>query len=132
MVEYGFQFIKTPYQWGASDFSHFDCSSFVQEVHSAVGYDPMGDQNAQGLYEYYKTRWEERVGRGSVLFFGKSLSTISHVAIALGDLHGSMLEAGGGNQWTRTDEDAKKSNAFVRIRPIARRNDFLIGLYPKE
>lgn len=132
MVMYGFQFIKTPYGYGGDNFSRFDCSGFVQELLHCVNLDPIGDQNAQGLYDFFKTRWEVKVEKGSLLFFGKSLTTISHVAIALGNINYSMLESGGGDQWTRTDDDAKKANAFVRIRPIARRHDFLVGLYPKD
>lgn len=131
MVNYGYQFIKTPYKFGGGDFSHFDCSGFVQEAISSV-FHLHEDKNCQSLYLFYKDKWEERVARGSLLFFGKSLTAITHISIALGDIDGSMLEAGGGNQWTRTDEDAQKANAFVRIRPIARRKDFLMGLYPKE
>lgn len=130
MVSYAWEFLKTPYRWGGGDFTHYDCSGYVQEVLQSVNFDIPGDQTAQTLHDHLKETWVPKIERGSVLFFGKSLTSISHTALALDDLH--MIEAGGGNQWTRTDEDAKKANAFVRVRPIARRKDLLLGLYPKE
>jgi hypothetical protein len=63
------------------------------------------------------------VKRGSILFFGKNVTTISHIAISINDK--LMIESGGGDAGTISKEKAALCNAFVRIRPI--RSD-LVGI----
>jgi cell wall-associated NlpC family hydrolase len=132
MVNYACEFIKVPYIWGGDDFSGLDCSGFCQECLASVGWDLFGDQTAQALYNLLSLEWEaiSVIKRGSLVFFGSSQSSIKHVAIMYDKHH--MIEAGGGDRTTTSVDSAIKRNAFVRIRPITNRKDFIAALYPKE
>lgn len=129
MIAYALKFIGIPYIWGGNHPAlGYDCSGFIQEILSSVGLDPKGDQSAQTLYIILKQgTWKEGLQPGALLFFGKSEHLITHVALQVDSHH--MIEAGGGGSSTRTKEDAIKSNAFIRIRPIANRSDLINGLY---
>lgn len=132
MVNYACEFIKTPFVWGGDDFSGFDCSGFIQEVLASVGLDPKGDQTAQKLYDTLSKQWQQitTARRGALVFFGKSLSEITHVAVMYDRHH--MIEAGAGGKRTLTIGDAIKQNAFVRMRPLNNRSDLLTILFPME
>lgn len=130
MVTYAQYFIKTPYVWGGNNFSGYDCSGFVQEALASIGLDPKGDQSAQTLYDYFSTRWDERINRGSLLFFGRSKREITHTAIAVSK--NFMIEAGGGGHLITNESTARAANAFIRIRPIDMRKDLIAGLFPRE
>lgn len=127
VLKYALSFIGTPYRWGGSDrFTGFDCSGFIQEVLDAVGIDPRGDQTAQGLYNAFSQCEIDHtapIPECALLFFGKSKSQITHVAMSLGS--GSMIEAGGGGSKTVTTADAISQNACIRIKSIYRRNDLV-------
>jgi cell wall-associated NlpC family hydrolase len=119
MISVGMSLLNIPYKWGGSN-NHdgYDCSGFIQELLSCIGKDPKGDQDAQSLYNYLSIseEWEKKLDRGSILFFGKDIKDITHVAIALSnDL---MLECGGGDRTTLSLIDALKKGAKVRVRPI--------------
>lgn len=118
MMDYAMRMLFVPYKWGgASPLEGLDCSGFVQECLASIGKDPRGDQTAMGLYNALLPNTREDVIRyGSILFFGPSKKEITHTAIAYNDK--VMIEAGGGGSKTLTFEDAKKHQAFVRIRPI--------------
>lgn len=121
LVAYAMQFVGTPYVWGVRD-----CSWFVQEILKSVGLDPKGDQNAQMLYTIFHKEGVVPRGRGALCFYGKSVSTITHVAFMINEVQ--VIEAGGGDSTTVTKELAeKKDGAFVRIRPYNHRPD-LIGI----
>ena len=127
MIDYAKSFIGTPYLWGGESFGGFDCSGFVQEVLKCVGLDPKGDQTAQALYNYFsKKSLGSGIQKGSLLFFGKSLEKITHVAIAIDHYH--MIEAGGGGINTINVSTAIKQKAMVRIRPIKNRNDIISAI----
>lgn len=135
LTEYLSKFIGRCYIWGGNGTGKtvhgFDCSGFVLEGLVAFGLYNGPDITAQGLYDHLtKTAtWKEgRVDNahdGDILFFVKSLSKITHVAVALGD--GLMLEAGGGGSSCKT---AATSTGFVRIRPI--RKDVVACVYLKK
>lgn len=128
--EYALKFLGHPYIWGGDGsgrcFGGFDCSGLAVECLRAFGVVNC-DLTAQGLYDYltYVCKkidfldWES----SDILFFGKSLREITHVAIAIGD--GLMVEAGGGGAKCKTLET---STGMVRIRPISSRKDFLAAL----
>jgi cell wall-associated NlpC family hydrolase len=125
MIDYAKTFIGTPYIWGGSGAGGFDCSGFIQEILKCVDLDPKGDQTAQKLFEFFsKNAKGSGISAGSILFWGKSEEKITHVSLALGYFH--HIEAGGGGSKTRTVEDAQRTGAMVRIRPINSRKD-LIG-----
>jgi len=130
LQRYAYQFIGKPYRWGGDDpIDGFDCSGLVQELLAAVEMDPPGDQNAQALYDHFKTRNQGRVlGLGALCFYGESLTKITHVAMMIDSV--SVIEAGGGGSKTNTLKDAAEQNAFVRLRRFDRRKDLLAVLMP--
>ncbi len=133
MIRYAETFLggKTPYLWGGKNFKGYDCSGFVSEILACAGLDPSGDQNAQNIYDYFsKKGWKEQLSRGSLLFFGKNKKGITHVAMAIS--HTFMVEAGGGDHHTISEEAAYQANAFVRIRTIDHRKDLVSTLFPGE
>lgn len=129
MVMYAQYFIKTPYVWGGNNYSGYDCSGFVQEALASVGLDPKGDQSAQTLYDYFSQRWDEKLNRGSLLFFGRSKKEITHVALAVS--RNFMIEAGGGGHLITNEATARAANACIRIRPIDNRSDLVSTLFPR-
>lgn len=124
-------FLKLPYKWGGDDtIKGFDCSGLVQELLAMIGLDPAGDQTAQALYDHFKDKSNEgRRGVGTLVFFGKSVSRITHIGLML-DEH-TMIEAGGGGSKTTSLEAAAQANAYVRLRPFNRRSDLVAVLNPK-
>ena len=135
LTEYLKKFIGRPYIWGGngSGKTHggFDCSGLVLEGLWALGLYSGTDTTAQGLYNNLVklANWKEgnidHANDGDLLFFGKSTSKITHVAVALGD--GLMLEAGGGGSKCTTETN---STGFVRVRPI--RSDVVACVYIKK
>jgi len=130
MIAYAKTWLGIPYKWGGDSPKGVDCSGYVQLVLQKVGLDPKGDQTAQCLYNHFLQTGKKIVvpREGALLFFGKSLKSITHIAIALSSTE--MIEAGGGGSKTRTREDAERDNAWVRIKPITNRRDLLITIMP--
>ena len=137
ILEYSKRFVGIPYIWGGSHPSYgMDCSALVQHLLASVGFDPPGDQTAQTLYYSLKSlgfcdeiQTDAEKKPGVVLFFGTSLQTICHVALAIDPQH--MIEAGGGGRNTVDVKSAIAREAFVRVRPIANRKDLVACLLPK-
>lgn len=130
--EYALKFIGRPYVWGGDGSGKcgggFDCSGLVLECLQAFGILPSGDKTAQGIYEALcKIGWVavpvKAVAHDDVLFFGKDLKHITHVAIAIGG--GLMVEAGGGGSKCKTPAT---STGMVRVRPISWRKDLVAVL----
>lgn len=132
LIRYAYQFVGLPYRWGGDDtIKGFDCSGLVQELYASIGYDPSGDQTAQGLYDLLKEDAHENVFRpGALAFYGKSKAEITHVAMFVS--YSQVIEAGGGGSKTKTIEDASIQNAYVRIRPYNKRQDLVAVILPKE
>ena len=111
-------FIGTPYVWGgeSKEEGGFDCSGFLYNVLRASGYDVPRD-TAQGYYKRYcLNRCEDK--SGALLFFGKSLNNITHVAISLGG--GYMIESRGTKANTKS-----KPGIGVVISKTTRRKDLV-------
>ena len=125
-------FIGAPYIWGGDGSGKcgggFDCSGLVLEGLWALGLYDGHDTTAQGLYKALKAKGWLEVPRHlesdcDVLFFGKDLHHITHVALAIGgDL---MVEAGGGGSKCKTQAT---STGMVWIRPISWRNNLVSAL----
>ena len=130
--EYSLKFLGRPYIWGGDGSGKcgggFDCSGLVVECLRAFGHVDC-DCTAQGLHDRLLVKWERvclldwKSASSDLLFFGKSESKITHVAIAIGD--GLMVEAGGGGAKCKTLET---STGMVRIRPISSRKDIVAVL----
>jgi len=130
VISYAMTFLGIQYRWGGDDpILGYDCSGFVQEVLSAFGADPKGDQTADGLYRIFKKDPDatETLAAGSLLFFG-SERRITHVALAIDRYR--MIEAGGGGSKCKSIEAAAACNAFIRIRPINNRKDLVTAILP--
>lgn len=127
MLNYAMLFIGIPYIYGGNNpLTGMDCSGFVCECLKSIGViESHRDFSARELFKLLSenNKLTQKVERGCVVFFGKSASMISHVAIALSDK--IMIESGGGDSSTISKERAANANAFVRIRPI--RKD-LVGI----
>lgn len=126
-------FLKLPYIWGGDDpIKGFDCSGLVQEFLAMLGLDPAGDQNAQALYNHFLTRARltPKPTIGSLCFYGKSVSEITHVAMMLDGY--TIIEAGGGGSKSIDASSAALMNAYTRLRPYNRRADLVAVVTPKD
>ncbi len=127
--------LNIPYVWGgANPLTGLDCSGFVIWCLQSVGLWGKGDTTAQGLYAHFKISGQlldkeaVDIPVGTLVFFGSSVSTITHVGMYIDD--DIMIEAGGGGSNTKTPDDAKKSGACVRARPINSRRDLVALVSP--
>jgi cell wall-associated NlpC family hydrolase len=132
IYDYAIKLLGLPYRWGGnSALSGFDCSGLVLELLTASGAWPHGeDSSAQGIFDkLYATSHHNVFDFGSLVFYGRAQTSITHVGFCL-DNH-TMIEAGGGGQRTTSFEIAKDSGAVVRIRPINYRRDLVAILMPQ-
>lgn len=133
LSEYALKFVGRPYIWGGDGSGKcgggFDCSGLVLECLWALGILQQGDLTAQGIYDilYRQLGWynsgKDKEKTDDILFFGKDLKHITHVAICIGN--GLMVEAGGGGSKCRTPAT---STGMVRVRPISWRKDLVAVL----
>lgn len=126
---YATRYVGVPYLYGGNNpLTGFDCSGLACEVLKAFDVIKVSDLNAQQLHAVLSRDGTEVTPQlGAILFFGQSVHSISHVAIAVSDK--LMIEAGGGDRTTVNLEEAKRRNAFVRQRPI--RKDLVSAILPK-
>lgn len=124
-------FAGTPYLYGGKNpLTGLDCSGLVVELLMAAGAVPFGfEANAQGIYSLLSGNDHCLDGQlGALAFFGPSVKAIDHVGFCLDEAR--MIEAGGGHADCITIEIAKKESAFVKVRPIRYRRDFLCVIMP--
>lgn len=82
VLEYAAQFLGTPYVYGGSSPSGFDCSGFTSYVFkNTVGSIP---RVAQAQYDATTRVSRDDLLPGDLVFFGSSTSSISHVGIYVG------------------------------------------------
>jgi cell wall-associated NlpC family hydrolase len=127
MCDYAEKFIGTAYTWGGSSADEgFDCSGYIQEVLSSKGRDYRGDQTAQAMYKLMvadERYTSNEILAGTVLFYGRSVFEITHIALAVDTEE--MIEAGGeGSRATRL--------GMVRKRPINNRSDLVAAIHLGE
>lgn len=128
LYDYAMRFVGLPYRWGGDDaIDGFDCSGLVVELLQSVGVLPKGfDSNAAGFWNFPAFAKADAARFGSLAFFG--LPTVTHIGFCLSDT--LMLEAGGGCAKTTSKEAAAAANAYVRVRPIKGRGDFVGFRHP--
>lgn len=97
MVAIGKNLMGTPYVWGGSSLSGFDCSGFIYYAANQAGY-KIGRYSAAGYYD--RTYYVDKPQPGDLVFFeGTYKPGISHVGIYLGgsqfihadEKHGIMI-----------------------------------------
>ena len=117
-IEKAKAYIGTPYVWGGESMAEggFDCSGLVYNVLRDSGYNVPRD-TAQGYYKRYcLNRCDDKVG--ALLFFGKSIKSITHITISLGN--GYMIESRG----TKSNTKSKPGMGVV-ISKTTRRKDLV-------
>lgn len=133
LYDYAISFIGKPYYWGGDDpMQGFDCSGLVIELLKSCGMLPRRfDATSQGLYNRFRSKSELRrhCQFGALCFYGRDKRRITHIAFGLDDKR--ILEAGGGNSRTKSEDIAIDQNAFVRVRPVASRSDLVAILMPR-
>lgn len=120
---YLMSFIGKPYIYGGNQPGiGADCSGAVIEWLGFLGIDVGRDRTSQDLF--YWARERERMsatGIGSMAFYGSGINSIEHVAMMIDSYR--VIEFGGGDETTKTEEDAKKRGACCRVRQLAHRKD---------
>lgn len=116
--------IGTPYVWGGDcdEEGGLDCSGYVYKVLNLSGI-KVGRTTAQGYYNKYKKNTSTKTTAGALLFFGKDLANITHVAISAGG--GKMYESIGSSKNTKSNK-----GKGVTLSQCSRRRDFLAAALP--
>jgi len=119
-ADYGYQnFLGIGYAFGGkSPDEKFDCSGLISECLKAYNLLPYNALlNSQMLYDTLKDFGiNSEIKKDSLLFFGRSVDEIDHVAICMNEWQ--MLEAAG--------ESRKPTlKGSVRVRPIAIRKNLV-------
>ncbi len=84
LVNYAYNFLGTPYVWGGTSTSGFDCSGFTQYVYAQMGYSikrTAQQQYNNNGYEVFDLQL------GDLVFFSNTYSSsgVTHVGIYIGD-----------------------------------------------
>ena len=119
-LEIAKRFIGTPYVWGGDNEVEggLDCSGYLYNVLKGSGIQVSRD-TAQGYYNKFKPfEVKSYIESGDLLFFGKSTSKITHVAIAVDNKH--MIESVG-----KKSNTIKNKGKGVCINLISRRKDLV-------
>lgn len=131
LLEYAKSFLGVRYVYGGDDYGGVDCSGYISELLRSCGMIRNKERfNAQQFYDMFQNNGSINVfAPGSLAFYGKSVTEITHIAFMISN-H-SIIEAGGGTSETTTLDQAIQQNAFVRIRPVKYRQDFLCTIRPR-
>lgn len=123
-VRYIQRFAGIPYIWAGDDpIVGFDCSGLALEMLKRAGkVKEAEDMTAHDLMTKYMHHTVKIPMVGCLVFFGNR-QRASHVGICIDEK--TMIEAGGGNSETETEDDAARQNAYIKERPINRRSDIL-------
>lgn len=126
--------VGCPYVWGGQNpWTGLDCSGFVIWVFQVFGVLPAGDWTAAGLRAHFATMTEkgaQAVELGDLVFYGVDPQHITHIMLGLGG--GLVIGASGGGPLTTTVEQARRTGAQVKVKPIRYRADLVSVLATRE
>lgn len=125
IVQNAIKYLGKPYVWGGESDAEggYDCSGYVYNVLNDSGI-KIGRTTAQEYYNKYKGNASNKKVAGALLFFGKSVTSITHVAIASGDgVH--MYESIGSSKNTKTNKGKGVTYSY-----ISRRKDLVAVCTP--
>ena len=113
-------YLGKPYVWGGESMEEggYDCSGYAYRVLKDSGY-PVCRTTAQGYSKLGVTVPYEKAEPGDLLFFGKSTSAITHIAIYAGA--GTMYESIGGSKNTKYNP-----GKGVSYSKVSRRSDLIL------
>ena len=130
LAQTAMSFLGTPYIYGGNTRYGMDCGGLVMEILKSAGAAPPYDHNSQMLYDYFEHRGEwNRYGIGTLVFYGKNVTAIEHVALMIDDRNKRIIEAHGNRSVTDPIE-ALKLGYEVRIRHIDYRKDRVAVIRP--
>lgn len=111
-------YLGKPYVWGGESEAEggYDCSGFVYSVLNKCGMKVLRT-TAQGYSALGKT--VTSIKAGDLLYFGKSVKRITHMAIAINSTQ--MIESRGNSKNTKTNK-----GKGVSITNISHRNDLVL------
>ena len=115
LVNYAMNFLGTPYVWGGTTTSGFDCSGFTKYVYQQFGY-TINRTAAQQLGNGYSVSSLEP---GDLVFFNNTYSTsaaASHVGIYIGD--NQFIHAASGGVKITSLSDSYYSSRYIGARRI--------------
>lgn len=125
IVDNAIKYLDKPYVWGGESDAEggYDCSGYVYNVLNDSGI-KVSRTTAQGYYNKYKGNASNKKVAGALLFFGKSNTSIKHVAIASGDgVH--MYESIGSSKNTINNKGKGVTYSY-----ISRRKDLVAVCTP--
>lgn len=114
------KYLGRPYVWGGESMSEggYDCSGYFYNVARDSGY-KVNRTTAQGYSAMGSSVPYSKAQFGDVLFFGKSTSNITHIAIYAGN--GNMYESIGSSKNTKSNP-----GKGVTLSKVSRRSDLIL------
>lgn len=131
LILYAMSQIGMPYVWaGGSPLVGFDCSGYATWLLKSAGMAPASRTNAQGIYDHLvKSSTPGPFQAGSFAFYGASITKIDHVMFMIDSYR--VIGPTGGDHTCLTPKDALAKDAYVKIRLLKYRPDFLQTLKPQ-
>ena len=124
-------FVGVPYRWGGGNMLQgYDCSGAVMEWLDYLDCAPPEDMSAQGIYNHFKAKAgsKSETGIGSLVFYGKSETQITHVAMMIDKFR--IIHFGGGDKTTLDVDTARMQGAYGKISRMFYRKDVVEVLRP--
>lgn len=123
--------LGVPYIWGGNNpMTGLDCSGFIQIVLKKLGYiKDNQDRTAQDIFQYMSQNRASLCSElkgDCLLFFGKSVFDITHIALSIDSEW--MIEAAHGGSQVVLEQHAIDKRAKVEFNRINRRKDLVIVL----